>query len=1060
MNWRTVGGALLAALLLPATAAEIPAAAESACADAASPALAGSDPEELRRRDPAAALAAACAGIAARGDGATRLDLALALIARRRFDEAQALLEAAGPGLPSGDRAWALGRLAAEQERRSDALRHFADAQAAWQAEGGGASRRQADALVRTANALVALRGAGDLERAGAALDRAETLLDGLGLRQSREMADLLEIRTVWAYAMQDLDGAVGHARRQVALVQAIGGRDDPALVEPYSSLGAILSQQGRFAEARAALEEGIRVGEASDAVPPDAQLGLLTNLAALHLDTSRNADALAVADRALAFAVRRFGDGSAATLTPLNTRGLALMQLSRFGEAQAAYERAREVARAHAGEISLQKRLRLADNLASLYLQLGDADAVRAAVDEGLALTGRDGQLGYWRGRLLRFSAALSARRHRWAEAEALQAEAGPLIGQVIGEHHPFAEQVRAMRCTAQVRGRLAGTACDELQAELPRLQEAPAGLRVAIWLALAEAAEAAGERRLARTRLLQALAAAESAGIVHQQWVALDALARQLRAEGEPRLAVAFGKQAIERIEAVRGGLAGPARAYEASFFADKLEVYRRLADWLTEDGRLPEALEVLRLLKDEEFYDFVRGDGRIAASDPPGGATAAESLWWERWRRLAGDAADDAARVGGWNEMLAAPAEFAAGGGSVPRAAPPLGGGDRGALHAYVYPAASGLHVVTLAGGVPTALRLPVDPGALARDVGRVLAEISRRGNVLPMLQAMHATLGRPIEEAARRAGATRLVLHVDGVLRYLPFAALHDGRGFLGERYAIEMRAAGPRAPGPAPDRAATGRVAALGVTRPLGGMAPLKAVADEVCGIVAGPVEGLGADDGACAASGRGAGAMPGEGWLNEAFTIERLGRIATPAAAGPRNLLHVGTHFALRPGHMGRSWLMLGDGRRLTLDELAAFDLSAQQLVTLSACETGLGGTDDGSGGEVEGLAALMMRRGAGAVVASLWRVEDASTSRLMQALYRELRRGATPARALQRAQAALRRAGAPFDHPFYWAGFFVAARENGGAAVSVAPPATPGPAAPTASLRAGSGRR
>src|SRR6185436_9992271 len=91
---------------------------------------------------------------------------------------------------------------------------------------------------------------------------------------------------------------------------------------------------------------------------------------------------------------------------------------------------------------------------------------------------------------------------------------------------------------------------------------------------------------------------------------------------------------------------------------------------------------------------------------------------------------------------------------------------------------------------------ALRLPLARDALARDVGRVLAQIGHRADALPLLQSLHASIAAPIVEAARRSAAQRLVLQLDGVLRYLPFAALHDGQRFLGERFAIEQRVATP------------------------------------------------------------------------------------------------------------------------------------------------------------------------------------------------------------------------------------------------------------------------
>ncbi|MFT3818432.1 MAG: CHAT domain-containing protein [Rubrivivax sp.] len=126
-------------------------------------------------------------------------------------------------------------------------------------------------------------------------------------------------------------------------------------------------------------------------------------------------------------------------------------------------------------------------------------------------------------------------------------------------------------------------------------------------------------------------------------------------------------------------------------------------------------------------------------------------------------------------------------------------------------------------------------------------------------------------------------------------------------------------------------------------------------------------------------------------------------------------MLHIGTHFMLRPGNMGRSWMQLGDGSRLRL----------QELVTLSACQTDVGG-----GGEVEGLSALILDLGAQAVVASLWQVDDRSTGALMRDLYRELDAGAEPAVALRGAQLrALADRRTERAHPSHWAGFVLSLR-------------------------------
>jgi CHAT domain-containing protein len=283
-----------------------------------------------------------------------------------------------------------------------------------------------------------------------------------------------------------------------------------------------------------------------------------------------------------------------------------------------------------------------------------------------------------------------------------------------------------------------------------------------------------------------------------------------------------------------------------------------------------------------------------------------------------------------------------------------------------------------------------------------------------------RALYDAIAKPVDRAAQAAGATRLVLELDGALRYVPFAALSDGRKMLIEKYAIELLAPAGEVSHAGSDPAPSLRVRGLGVTRAVPGFRSLPAVADELRSVVRGPIEGLASDA-------AGEGALPGEGFADAAFTESRFRQLL----AGTRDfsVMHVGTHFSLRPGNSLRSFLILGDGSRLTLDQIARLDFGGIELFTLSACETGLGGAVTDDGREIEGLSAIVSRRGAQRVLASLWSVEDQSTSKLMGRFYRDLAGdGADASRALQQAQLWLRgQAGdgvRAYEHPYYWAGF------------------------------------
>lgn len=91
-------------------------------------------------------------------------------------------------------------------------------------------------------------------------------------------------------------------------------------------------------------------------------------------------------------------------------------------------------------------------------------------------------------------------------------------------------------------------------------------------------------------------------------------------------------------------------------------------------------------------------------------------------------------------------------------------------------------------------------------------------------------------------------------------------------------------------------------------------------------------------------------------------------------------------------------------------------------LVTLSACETGLG--RDGGGEGLVGLARAFQHAGARAVLATLWEVSDRASADLIARFYQGWAAGRPPQVALAEAQRAALSGGGTAAHPFYWAGF------------------------------------
>jgi CHAT domain-containing protein len=95
------------------------------------------------------------------------------------------------------------------------------------------------------------------------------------------------------------------------------------------------------------------------------------------------------------------------------------------------------------------------------------------------------------------------------------------------------------------------------------------------------------------------------------------------------------------------------------------------------------------------------------------------------------------------------------------------------------------------------------------------------------------------------------------------------------------------------------------------------------------------------------------------------------------------------------------------DDGYLTAAEATAMDLEGTELVTLSACETGLGGVRSGEG--VYGLQRSLAVAGARATLLSLWKVDDGLTATFMERYYNRLKAGEGRADALRDTQAEFR---------------------------------------------------
>lgn len=141
--------------------------------------------------------------------------------------------------------------------------------------------------------------------------------------------------------------------------------------------------------------------------------------------------------------------------------------------------------------------------------------------------------------------------------------------------------------------------------------------------------------------------------------------------------------------------------------------------------------------------------------------------------------------------------------------------------------------------------------------------------------------------------------------------------------------------------------------------------------------------------------------------------------------AGGGRILHVAAHAEVDNLDPLYSRILLAaegnDPGFLEAREVYGVDLKGVSLVTLSACESGLGRIARGD--EIQGFTRSFLTAGASGLVASLWPVSDDSTELLMTTLYGELARGTEAIDAMRKAQLAVL-SQKKFAHPFFWAPF------------------------------------
>lgn len=571
------------------------------------------------------------------------------------------------------------------------------------------------------------------------------------------------------------------------------------------------------------------------------------------------------------------------------------------------------------------------------------------------------------------------------------------------------------------------------------------------------------------------------QDAIIAYQQALALGGdssiyagLAMTYRDLNQTNIAIGYYKQAINSIDQVRRNIEGLPPELQKSFLqatvdfdnVKTIDIYRQLAALLLQENRENEAPQVIELSRNQELKDGTVGakitltfeETKLATPNPSIIALANQfsecvksnckdkSQLNDKITVLVNEFNTELSKIDSEIRERTAKDQGAFDPTKLGKARE-IVNAQPGTVMIYPLVLEDKLWLVMYSGDAVKKFEVKVSREELGNTVKqyRTLMEECERKPVCdstdisklqPVSQKLYTWLIKPFDAELKQNKVKNLVFALDRVTRYIPMNALYDGQKYLIENYTVYniLSADLTNTTDKLPPQPQLTPVLAMGVSEAKGDFPALKNVPKELSGILTG---------------GNNRGSYPGTEYLNSAFDFRTLSE-----NLASNKILHLATHGVFVPDIKDGSYLLLGDGNKLTIPKIKALTgLSNIHLVVLSACQTALAGSRQ-DGVEIASVAYHFLNNGAKAVMASLWVVADESTSDLMQDFYLNMSRAEQPtkAEALRLAQLSLLygkqvtlndiKRGidvipadkparqtpkqANFTHPYYWASFIL----------------------------------
>ncbi len=797
----------------------------------------------------------------------------------------------------------------------------------------------------------------------------------------------------------------------------------------------------------------------------------VINDLAGIYLRLNKNIEALDLNKQSLN--IRRQIRYELGELQSLISLGATYNKLSKYSLALDSFNQAVVLAQKVGTE---SQKASLYSNLGQVFANLGQfqksytyyeqALKIRRQINDNSGIANTLHNLGFTYEKLSRYNDALKAYEESLAIRRLIKDRLGEAkvlnnIGSVLSQQRKYTESIKSLESSLKI---------------FQDIQEYySAGL---LMDSLANNYQNLGRYDLAQRFYFDALVIKSYSKQKSEVAITLSNLGDLYAKQGNISTAIAFYKESIQVTESIRKELTTLDIEQQKSYTNTVAYTYRALADLLLSQGRVLEAQQVLELLKIQEIRDFTQNTRAGDTSETTekndsekkliGFANSLiklgleiercdkencpqkylEDLKEQRFRLtqefnatidLFKKEADERASK---DDGFFKPEKIQGKSGEIFSAQP-------NTILIYTFVQTDRTWIIWAAKG---GIKKPIEIKAGRSQIGKLVLELRTQlkssdtdiAKLKETSKQLHDIIIPPELQAELKANKIEnLIFSLDSVTRYIPMSVLFDGKQYLLEKYAISNLISADLidVKDRLPSDTQSIKVIAAGVSQKFEDFAPLLNVPVELDAIVK--------------SSQSASGIFAGKRLLNAEFTSKTLRNNLSGY-----NILHIATHGKFVPVDANASFLLLGDGTKLIIKDIknAIDDLYQVHLVVLSACQTALG--DKGEDGvEISGLSYYFLNGGAKAVIASLWSVNDDSTSQLMKRFYTNLAKGTAQApmskiEALRQAQLGLLRSNESgqesdqrgnfvtvevrpienvqpakknnFAHPYYWAPFIL----------------------------------